>query len=90
MLFGKEAVPLGCEFDLLIKKVFISGDCHSAAIQIVNQVREEMKPREVRDFPRRSWEGKSQSFVSCFLVPHEILPVTEKFPVETCGCVAIH
>lgn len=49
-----------------------------------------MKPREVRDFPRRSWEGKSQSFVSCFLVPHEILPVTEKFPVETCGCVAIH
>lgn len=54
-------------------------------MQIVNGVREEMTPGEASRLPSEVLGRKEPKL--CALVPREILPVTEKFPMGTCVAV---
>jgi len=57
-------------WSLSIKKEFVSGVHSSAAIQIVNHVREEMKPEEVSDLPSEVLQRKEPKL--CALVPSSL------------------
>lgn len=52
------------------KKEFMTGDCSSAATQVVNQVREDMKPGEVSDLPGEVLLQKEAKL--CALVPSSL------------------
>lgn len=54
-------------WSLPVKKEFVSGDCSFAAIQIVNQVREEMELGEASDLPSEVLGKKEPKL--CALVP---------------------